>query len=440
MNITQKSKTLNIGINEIDFSSLSQALAEEKPIRFSIVKSDKNSITIDYAIPVFNESDAQKPWFSSKPESIYDFKPRKFINNEKFNAVMVIPTGIGAEVGGDSGDACVNARLIGSVVDTLITHPNVVNAADFNEMTPNTLYVEGSILGRFMMGTVGLAKSRGNRILLVYDDMNKTAAGDDVPQYIKNCSINAASATRVTLGVDVATIGIKKPPYYQCSFDTKGMAIGKVNNIDILLDVIQKYKNEFDCFALHTVIDPEDPSVLDRYFTDKLEINPWGGIEAMITHTISNFLGVRTAHAPMLADGTFNYEYGIVDPAKSPETLSKTELYCLLKGLSFSPRIITDTDLMRKREVLTNEDIGCLIIPDRCVGIPTLSALIQGIPVIAVDDNQNLMKNDLDLLPWKPGKFFRAKNYLEAVGIINCFKTGIVPENLLRPLQKTKIL
>ena len=41
------------------------------------------------------------------------------------------------------------------------------------------------------------------------------------------------------------------------------------------------------------------------------------------------------------------------------------------------------------------EDISCLIIPDGCLGIPTLAALQQGIKVIAVRENVNIMRNDL---------------------------------------------
>ena len=43
-------------------------------------------------------------------------------------------------------------RLLASVCDTLITHPNVVNASDLNEMPANGLYVEGSLLSRFLDG------------------------------------------------------------------------------------------------------------------------------------------------------------------------------------------------------------------------------------------------------------------------------------------------
>ena len=52
--------------------------------------------------------------------------------------VLIIPTGIGAEIGGHAGDGNPVAKLIASCCDKLITHPNVVNAADINEMPSNT--------------------------------------------------------------------------------------------------------------------------------------------------------------------------------------------------------------------------------------------------------------------------------------------------------------
>lgn len=56
--------------------------------------------------------------------------------------------------------------------------------------------------------------------------------------------------------------------------------------------------------------------------------------------------------------------------------------------------------------VLTAADVSCLVIPDGCVGLPTLAALEQGIPVIAVRENRNRMRNELGKLPFGPGKLF----------------------------------
>ena len=50
------------------------------------------------------------------------------------NVVMIIPTGIGCEIGGHAGDATPAAKLLASVCDKLIIHPNVVNASDKEDL------------------------------------------------------------------------------------------------------------------------------------------------------------------------------------------------------------------------------------------------------------------------------------------------------------------
>ena len=82
------------------------------------------------------------------------------------NVVFIVPTGIGAEIGGHAGDASPAAKLIASVCDTLISHPNVFNASDINEMPDNALYVEGSMLDRFLEGKIGLKRVFSNSILV----------------------------------------------------------------------------------------------------------------------------------------------------------------------------------------------------------------------------------------------------------------------------------
>ena len=89
--------------------------------------------------------------------------------------------------------------------------------------------------------------------------------------------------------------------------------------------------------------------------------------------------------------------------------------------------------------VLSVEDISCLVIPDGCLGLPTLAALEQGIPVIAVRDNDNLMNNDLSLVPRQKGKFHTAENYLEAAGIMNAIMAGITVESITRPIHATNV-
>ena len=94
---------------------------------------------------------------------------------------------------------------------------------------------------------------------------------------------------------------------------------------------------------------------------------------------------------------------------------------------------------MNHPSVLTVADVSCLIIPDGCIGLPTLAALEQGIPVIAVRENKNLMNNNLEMLPWRPGQLYLVENYWEAVGVMAAIKAGLAPESVRRPLAGTTV-
>ncbi len=134
-----------------------------------------------------------------------------------------------------------------------------------------------------------------------------------------------------------------------------------------------------------------------------------------------------------------NLDVGVVDPRMSAEAISNCFLHSVLKGLHRSPRIITDKMVFTHPGVLTAADVSCLVIPDGCIGLPTLAALEQGIPVIAVRENRNRMKNDLTQLPFSQGKLFIVENYLEAVGIMTALKAGVAPSSVRRPLAETKV-
>ena len=169
-------------------------------------------------------------------------------------------------------------------------------------------------------------------------------------------------------------------------------------------------------------------------------VNPWGGVEAMLTHALSSIYNVPVAHSPMFESREVaNMDPGIVDPRMAAEAVSTTFLQCTLKGLQRSPRVVLDQAVMSRPEALTVEDISCLVVPAGCLGLPTLAALEQGISVIAVRENRNLMKNDLSQLPWKPGQFHQVNNYWEAAGVIAAIRTGVDPMSVRRPLNDTLV-
>ena len=366
-------------------------------------------------------------------ESIFRFVPRKVERTDAFNAVFLVPTGIGAEIGGHAGDSTPAARVLAAACDCLITHPNVVNASDLNEMPENALYVEGSAITRLMMGTAGLQRVRANRVLVLIDAHEVELFAND--------AVNAVSAARATYGLDCPTVVKLDPPICMtANFMESGRAAGVIEGLERVCTVLDEHDGAFDAVAIASVVDVAD-EYHEEYFRKGGEmINPWGGVEAMLTHALSLLYEVPTAHSPMLeSHKVADFDFGLVEPRLAAEVVSLTFLQCILKGLHRSPRIVTDPETMHEAGVITATDVSCLVIPDKCIGLPTLAALEQGISVIAVRENDNLMRNDLRALPWTPGQLHVVENYWEAVGVMTALKAGVVPGSLRRPLAATRV-
>ena len=122
--------------------------ADAMPLRLVATRTGEAQIDCEIGVLVGLE-----PYHPARSRSVLDFRPRTHESCERFTTVLIVPTGIDADIGGHAGDAGPVARLLAAASDRLITHPNVVNGADINEMPENTLYVEGSVLTRLMMGT-----------------------------------------------------------------------------------------------------------------------------------------------------------------------------------------------------------------------------------------------------------------------------------------------
>jgi hypothetical protein len=365
--------------------------------------------------------------------SLLKFRPRKVESTESFNAVLLVPTGIGAEIGGHAGDATPVAQLLASVCDTLITHPNVVNASDINEIPGNGLYVEGSVICRLMMGTVGLQPVRSNRVLVL---MNS-----HTDQLFNTLTVNSVNAARASYGLICPRIIELDPPLVMISeYTPSSRAAGRVEDLHHVLGLLDTHRDEYDAVAISSVITVPASYHGDYFNSEGSMVNPWGGVESMLTHTISSIYNVPSAHSPMLeSQEVLDADTGIVDPRMAAEAVSTTFLQSILKGLQKSPRIITDQEALHHPGVLSASHVSCLVIPDGCLGLPTLAALEQGIPVIAVRENRNLMRNDLTQLPWRPGQLQIVENYWEAVGVMAALKAGIAPGSVRRPINPVTV-
>ena len=395
----------------------------QTPIRFAVTESSRRSYR--YEIGILEGSEPVGP-------SMFDLNPRGDEDTSVFNAVLVVPTGIGAEIGGHAGDATPVARLLASVCDTLITHPNVVNASDLNEMPANGLYVEGSLLSRFLMGAIGFRPVRSNRVLIIIDSHPN--------ERFARATVNAVNAARATYGLNCPRLVVLDPPLpVRGEYTPSGRAAGTVEELERVFEVLDTYRGEYDAVALSTLVDVDVPH--ESYFSSRGEIvNPWGGVEAMLTHAISTVYNVPSAHAPMMeSTEVANIDPGVVDPRMAAEVVSLTFLQSVLKGLHAAPRVGVGHAEMSLSDTLTARDVSCLVIPDGCIGLPTLAALEQGIPVIAVRENRSLMRNDLTMLPWAADQLHIVENYWEAAGVMAALKQGLSPGSVRRPLGNVRI-
>jgi len=408
---------------DLRLSALKKAFKDRRHVvRFVVTRSGPRECTCEL------DSVTNMGRYRWPDASIFDYRLRRFENTDRFNAVLVVPTGIGAQIGGGCGDASVVARLLASACDTLITHPNVLNAADMNETTENTLYVEGSILSRLMMGTIGLQKVRSNRVLILMDEHRHKAFNDAV--------VNVVSTARVCLGIDCDVLQVAGATTFKAGYSGAGRASGEITRAEALFKAVAAQRHGYDAIGLTTRIEVPLDVELD-YYENPDAVNPWGGIEAMLTHSLACAFDIPCAHSPMALtlDGTNKLfeTLGVVDPRKAADAISRTYLYSIVKGLHKAPRIVRGGGL-------TVEDVSCLVIPDGCIGLPTLAALEQGIPVIAVRENRNLMRNRLEGLPFEPGKLFVVENYWEAAGVMSALKAGVAPAAVRRPLVPTHLL
>ena len=398
-----------------------QLYPTETPIRLAVTNSEGNRWTCELGTVA---NDAHRP-------SIFDFNPRRNEDAESFNVVMLVPTGIGAEVGGHAGDATPAATLLANVCDTLITHPNVLNASDIIQIPQNALYVEGSLITQLMMGTIGLRRVRNNRLLVLIQAHDQ--------EVFTNAAINSVNAARALYGLQASIVELDPRFRMISEYTPSGAAAGRVEGIEYIYDILDNRGGEFDAVAITSVIELP-PELHQNYYRLGSElVNPWGGVEAMLTHAISLRYGLPSAHAPMLESKEIaETDFGVVDPRMAAEVVSLAFLQCVLRGLQGSPSI---SSLLYKPTTGSIEapNISCLIIPDGCIGLPTLAALTNGIPVVAVKGNYNHMLNDLGSLPWRPMQLFRAENYLEATGVVAALRVGITPASVLRPFKSAQI-
>lgn len=292
------------------------------------------------------------------------------INNDKKLGAFIVPTGIGASIGGYAGDASCWARKFTEKAN-LIVNPNVVNAGGFSGINDGMLYVEGYSLDDFFKGNINLLPSKNNKIGIVFDK--------SIPLDVLNVHLNTMNAVRVVYGVDIVGYEItEKPVGVDFLLGENGVSAGSLRNEKTMLDAARKLL-EKGAEAIALVCMFEDPEDMNEGYSSGVGTDPVGGVEAILSHYISAELCVPCAHSPAFAD--YSISSDLVNPKSSSEYITPTFLPCILLGLSQAPKLV-------KSGGLSVKDVDFLVMPCNSLGsIPVFEALKRNIKVYAVNEN-----------------------------------------------------
>ncbi len=292
-------------------------------------------------------------------------------NGDKLGA-FIVPTGVGASIGGFAGDASRWAREL-SKKCKLIVNPNVVNAACFSGINENMYYVEGYTLDNFFRGNCCLLPSRDNKIGIVFDK--------SISQSVLNIHLNTINAVKTVYGINIIGYEITEKPVNVSFFINESeISMGNVGNLEtIKLSSEKLIKQGAEAIAIVCAF-PEEES---EDYSNGIGVDPVGGVEAIISHYISKELKIPCAHSPAFENIEISTE--IVDARCSAEYITPTFLPCILIGLNQAPKIT-------KKDGITINDLDFLVMPYNSLGgIPVFEAEKRNIPIYAIKENSTVL-------------------------------------------------
>ncbi|PSB42403.1 hypothetical protein C7B80_27580 [Cyanosarcina cf. burmensis CCALA 770] len=352
--------------------------------------------------------------------------------NRLYTALLIVPTGIGAAIGGYAGDAMPVARTLASVCDRLITHPNVLNGAQLYWSLPNAFYVEGYGLDKFAAGCWGLRPIHQNRIGLILDKGIETD--------LRLRHLQAADAARATLGLNLTDYVITDAPLnVELRTAASGASWGTIGNPDSLLRAAEVLISKAGAEAIAVVARfPDDigSEALQNYRHGQ-GVDPLAGAEAIISHLIVKTFQIPCAHSPALSPLPLDPD---LSPRSAAEELGYTFLPSVLVGLSRAPQFVVNphrvetlhgTSLQPPRHITSlHEDIwakevDAVVIPATACGSSAVLSLSQSqAQIITVAENQTTMQ----VPPAPLGiKAIAVNSYLEAIGVMAAHKAGVNP-------------
>ncbi|MFM7384597.1 MAG: DUF3326 domain-containing protein [Microcystaceae cyanobacterium] len=330
-----------------------------------------------------------------------------------YNVVLIIPTGIGAEIGGYAGDALPIARAIAQVCDHLITHPNVMNGAQLYWPIANALYVEGYALDRLAQGAWGLSPVTQNRIGLILDQ--------GIEPELRSRHLQVADATRATLGLTLTDYVVTDAPLdVELRIANSGASWGTLGNPDSLLRAAETLITHAQATAISVVArfpdDLENPAL--ALYRQGTGVDPLSGAEAVISHLIVRQFQIPCAHAPALSPLPVDLQ---LSPRAAAEEIGYTFLPCVLVGLSRAPQLVSTL----QPQSLWADQVNAVVVPaSACGGSALLHFSGRGpqAPLILAVENATQMQAYPEPLRVNAR---RVNSYLEAIGLLVAHRANL---------------
>lgn len=296
-------------------------------------------------------------------------------------SLMIVPTGIGANIGGYAGDASQAAQKIAKRIP-LIVNPNIVNAAVFSGISDDMFYVEGYAIEQFVKGNIGLLPSKNNKIGVIFDKA--------IPKNVLNIHINTLNAIKTVYGTDIIGFEITEQEAGVEFFNTdNGISSGSVINPKTLAEAGKKLIKK-GAQTIAVVCFFEEPPEDDYESGEGVDIV--GGVEAVISHYLTKELMCPCVHAPAFADVTISGE--IVSPKVSSEYITPTFLPCLLFGLKNAPLLVNLENSKNKNvaNCITYKNLHSITVPFDAMGSSVvLDAIKNKIPIYAIKENSTVL-------------------------------------------------
>ena len=338
--------------------------------------------------------------------------------------LLVIPTGIGCELGGYAGDGLPAARLLAAASGCLITHPNVMNGASLYWSDSRIHYVEGWALDRFAAGELALAPRASQRVGVLLD------AGIEPELVLRHRQV--IDACRASLGLPIGPVLSSELPLgVNLQQGASGSSWGTIERPDVLLRAGEQLVAAGATAIAVVARFPEDPEseALAAYRAGS-GVDALAGAEAVISHLLVRHLGIPCAHAPALLPLPLD---PALDPRAAAEELGHTFLPCVLVGLSRAPDLVplVDSAMRGTAPMLHAAQLGAVVAPAGALGgAAVLACAERGIPLISVA-NPCLLEVTAEALGLAA---IPASSNAEAAGLVLALRDGIDPAALTRPL------